>query len=160
LKDPAVSVRQAAVTALAAIPDAKATDALLTALDDSDEQVFISAATELGRRKDSRAIDPLFLSVIYPMVDQPDDQMLDWRLLNAVGNALAQIGEPASTDLLVALLPKVDEMQRVQILLMLAKLPDPRVAGMLYQYLLQAKDKQEHQAILMAIDYGPLCQHV
>lgn len=124
-----------AVRALAGIPGAEAANALLAALDDTDEDVVVCAILGLGERKEEKAIDPLVT-----LLDTANEYSA-----RHIGDALSKIGEPAVPGLLAAL--KNDRViPRVQAARSLVRIESRQAIPALIQALDDPEPVVEHYA--------------
>jgi HEAT repeat protein len=109
--------RIAVLDVLEAIAGPRTTEILLTALDDSDEDVRLRAVEVLGVTRDRHAVQPLI-----ERYAKDDDDQVRYEILTTLG----LLGDPAAADLLVEETADSDRYVRMWAMDALCTMRDPR----------------------------------
>lgn len=141
MNDCDADVRFPAVNAMSsALPSAWAVEGLLHALADPEDMIVATAAIDLGKARERRAVEPLIRLL------KPQRALLDTWLTAYVAEALGHIRDPRAVDALVAALANEAEDVRKAAAKALGEIGDKRAVPHLSKVAKDDNDQSVRQA--------------
>lgn len=138
------TIRKSLLCAVAQLPDERAVDILLAALQNTDKQVQQLAIGYLGERGETRAVTPLLSTLA----------QAPWQLRCQIVRTLGQINNPQTLDALLTALKDRELPVRITALRGLHTLHDQRIVDVCVPLLNDRDVTIREQAVFLLAEYG------